>query len=93
VVHFARLSSASRESPVSFSLLLFVDATSDFVSSQLVIILALKRVQIELNFSIEKISCITSKDDDFRKIPLKTLALVKYHRKIKTLPELSISLR
>ena len=93
MVHFARLSSASRESPVSFSLLLFVDATSDFVSSQLVIILALKRVQIELNFSIEKISCITSKDDDFRKIPLKTLALVKYHRKIKTLPELSISLR
>ena len=92
-MHFARLSSASRESPVSFSLLLFVDATSDFVSSQLVIILALKRVQIELNFSIEKISCITSKDDDFRKIPLKTLALVKYHRKIKTLPELSISLR
>ena len=88
MVHFARLSSASRESPVSFSLLLFVDATSDFVSSQLVIILALKRVQIELKFS-----CITSKDDDFRKIPLKTLALVKYHRKIKTLPELSISLR
>ena len=41
-VHSARLSSASRESPVSFSLLLFLAAKSDFVRSPLVIILALK---------------------------------------------------
>jgi hypothetical protein len=33
VVHFARLSSASRKSPIFFSLLLFIAATSDFVSS------------------------------------------------------------
>ena len=48
------------------------------------------RDQFEGHLEVGKIGLIALKDHDFRKIPPKSFGPVKYHRKLQTLPQISI---